>query len=325
MTIELSVAPMEGLTTRVFRKVHAELFGAADSYYIPFITPTAEPKFTERQMRELEPSLNVGLNVIPQLLTNKAQDFNWAAKALFDMGYTEVNLNLGCPAGTVVAKSKGAGLLKNFDLLRRLLDDIFSQNHQIKISIKSRLGWNNPEEFDELANLYKLYPLEKLIIHPRLKTDQYKGKCRLDVLDRNFFKFPFPLGYNGDVIETGDIQKIIKRYPSLALIMVGRGLVADPALFRKYKGGKAATKKEIEKLSSALFQSYTEVFGSAKNAMMRMKEYWFFQLNLLTPEEKLLKKLFKAKDVSQYEEAVKAIFDSCEILKESRYGWYKPL
>lgn len=325
MSVELSVAPMEGLTTRVFRKVHSEIFGPADSYYTPFVTPTSEPKFTERQMRELNPALNSGLNVIPQLLTNKPQDFEWAAKALYDLGYSEVNLNLGCPAGTVVAKCKGSGLLRNFDVLRPLLDGIFSQEHQIKISIKTRLGWSNPEEFEDLANLYSQYPLAKLIIHPRLKTDQYKGDCRKEIFEANFNKFSFPVGYNGDIVSTKDIHETLGRFPTLSMLMVGRGLVADPALFRKFNRGSAASKAEIRDFSEKLFTGYTEAFGSAKNAVMRMKEYWFFQLNLLSTEDKLAKKLFKAKDVQQYEDAVETIYENSDILPEARFGWHKPL
>lgn len=108
---ELTAAPMEGLTTVVFRRLHARLFGGADRYYLPFVTPTREPRFTERQMRELAPGANEGIPAIPQLLTRSVEDFVWAAKALADLGYQEVNLNLGCPAGTVTAKGKGSGFL----------------------------------------------------------------------------------------------------------------------------------------------------------------------------------------------------------------------
>ena len=108
----LVVAPMEGLTGFPFRRVHAHFFGAADAYFLPFITPTTLPRFTERQMRELAPGVNIGIKAVPQLLTRRVEDFVWAAKALADLGYDEVNLNLGCPAGTVVAKGKGSGFLR---------------------------------------------------------------------------------------------------------------------------------------------------------------------------------------------------------------------
>ena len=120
----LAAAPMEGLTTAVFRRLHNQYFGGTDLYYIPFITPTVEPKFTDRHLKELSPEVNSGIPVVPQLLSNRPADFIWAAKALQDLGYKEVNLNLGCPSGTVVAKGKGSGFLRDLYALERFLDEI---------------------------------------------------------------------------------------------------------------------------------------------------------------------------------------------------------
>lgn len=141
----LAAAPMEGLTTAVFRRLHHQYFGGTDLYYIPFITPTVEPKFTDRHLKELSPEVNAGIPVVPQLLSNRSADFIWAAKALQDLGYKEVNLNLGCPSGTVVAKGKGSGFLRDLYALERFLDEIFSAGITVPISIKTRLGWANSE------------------------------------------------------------------------------------------------------------------------------------------------------------------------------------
>lgn len=321
----LSVAPMEGLTTSVFRQVHAKTFGPADLYYLPFITPTTEPKFTDRQLREVDPRKNTGLNVIPQLLSNRAADFNWAAEALFALGYKEVNLNLGCPAGTVVAKHKGSGFLRVLDQLKIFLDGVFAVNHRIDISIKTRIGWANEEEFEDIANLYKQYPLANLIIHPRLKTDQYKGHPRSSVFDKFLNTFPFPVGYNGDLYTVEDMNRRLQVSPGLHSIMIGRGLIADPALFRKFKGGRPASKQELIDFSQNLYDGYAIAFESRKNAVMRMKEYWFFQLCLLTEDTKLSKKLFKSKTIEDYESSVKEIFEFCDVLEHPRFGWFKPL
>ena len=158
----LAAAPMEGLTTAVFRRLHHQYFGGTDLYYIPFITPTVEPKFTDRHLKELSPEVNAGIPVVPQLLSNRSADFIWAAKALQDLGYKEVNLNLGCPSGTVVAKGKGSGFLRDLYALERFLDEIFSAGITVPISIKTRLGWANTEEFGDILNLYKKYPLSFL-------------------------------------------------------------------------------------------------------------------------------------------------------------------
>lgn len=319
---------MEGLTGAPFRRVHAKFFGAADRYYLPFVTPTTEPRFTARQLsRELDRDLNRGLNVVPQLLTRRAEDFIWAAKALADLGYQEVNLNLGCPAGTVVAKGKGSGFLQYPDALREFLDRIFSANLPIAISVKTRIGYSHEDEFRALVDIYNDFAdgMDSLTIHPRLRTDFYKGDLRLHVFNRFFTELKMPIGYNGDIITVDDISRVRHRYKPLKMIMVGRALMADPALFRKAAGGNPATLPEIASFYEALFDSYAQAFQSRKNALMRMKEYWFFQHNLFVGAERAVKQIYKAKTVEDYQTAVETIFENFDLRNDAVYGWKKPL
>ena len=319
---------MEGLTGAPFRRVHAKFFGAADRYYLPFVTPTTEPRFTARQLsRELDRDLNRGLNVVPQLLTRRAEDFIWAAKALADLGYQEVNLNLGCPAGTVVAKGKGSGFLQYPDALREFLDRIFSANLPIAISVKTRIGYSHEDEFGALVDIYNDFAdgMDSLTIHPRLRTDFYKGDLRVHVFNRFFTELKMPIGYNGDIITVDDISRVRHRYKPLKMIMVGRALMADPALFRKAAGGNPATLPEIASFYEALFDSYAQAFQSRKNALMRMKEYWFFQHNLFVGAERAVKQIYKAKTVENYQAAVETIFENFDLRNDAVYGWKKPL
>lgn len=319
---------MEGLTGAPFRRVHAKFFGAADRYYLPFVTPTTEPRFTARQLsRELDRDLNRGLNVVPQLLTRRAEDFIWAAKALADLGYQEVNLNLGCPAGTVVAKGKGSGFLQYPDALREFLDRIFSANLPIAISVKTRIGYSHEDEFRVLVDIYNDFAdgMDSLTIHPRLRTDFYKGDLRVHVFNRFFAELKMPIGYNGDIITVDDISRVRHRYKPLKMIMVGRALMADPALFRKAAGGNPATLPEIASFYEALFDSYAQAFQSRKNALMRMKEYWFFQHNLFVGAERAVKQIYKAKTVEDYQAAVETIFENFDLRNDAVYGWKKPL
>lgn len=320
----LAAAPMEGLTTAVFRRLHHQYFGGTDLYYIPFITPTVEPKFTDRHLKELSPEVNAGIPVVPQLLSNRSADFIWAAKALQDLGYKEVNLNLGCPSGTVVAKGKGSGFLRDLYALERFLDEIFSAGIDIPISIKTRLGWANTEEFGDILNLYKKYPLSLLIVHMRLKTDQYKGEVRKEALLEHLDEIPFPLGVNGDMITTADMIDFSKTFRDPKMLMVGRALMADPALFRKYKGGPAASLEEIKNFTTALFDAYTEAFQNRRNAMMRMKEFWFFQANLFEENPKAFKNNFKSKTEEDFLAAIEEI-EAGRPLTDARFGWKKPL
>lgn len=320
-----SAAPMEGLTGFVWRAVHSRFFGNADAYYTPFVTPTLEPRFTERQLRELAPEVNAGRNVIPQLLTRRPADFVWAARALRDMGYREVNLNLGCPAGTVVAKGKGAGFLRSPSELADFLRIVFDEVEGIDVSVKTRIGWSEEAEFDALSDLYAHFPICRLIVHPRLKTDQYKGDARRHVLERLYPELPMPVGYNGDVVTVSDAEQVQRQFPGLAEIMIGRALMADPALIRKARGGAMADAEEIFGFSDALFESYASAFGSRKNALMRMKEYWFFQLCLFDGTEPFEKAMFKARSEADFFGALAAVRENCPLRSEARYGWRKPL
>ena len=288
--------------------------------------PSSASPTLDRQMRELAPDVNIGIKAIPQLLTRRAEDFIWAANALADLGYDEVNLNLGCPAGTVVAKGKGSGFLREPAELQHFLDKIFAADLPIAISVKTRIGWASEEEFDLLADVYNQYPqMKSLTIHPRLRSDFYKGDVREEVLKSYFPILKMPVGYNGDVVTLDDISRVQNQFQPLAHIMVGRALMADPALFRKAKGGKAATLSEIQAYSDALLESYRVAFDNLKNALMRMKEYWFLQHNLFEGAEKAVKAIYKAKDLSQYIEATRFIYENCQLKSEAAFGWKKPL
>ena len=158
-------APMEGVTGAVYRRTHHEFFSGVDKYFMPFITPTTNEKLTPRQKRDVLPEYNEGVPAVPQLLTKSAADCIWAVNALHDLGYPEVNLNLGCPSGTVTAKGKGAGFLAHPDELDRFFDEVFAKCEGI--SVKTRLGVHEASEFDKLLEIYNRYPITELTIHPR--------------------------------------------------------------------------------------------------------------------------------------------------------------
>lgn len=220
-------APMEGITGRHFRLAHHRWFGGIDHYYLPFLSPTHTRSFSKKEWQEVLPEHNEGLCVIPQLLTRDADNFLWAAADLAALGYSEVNLNLGCPSGTVVAKGKGSGFLARPQELDAFLDKIFSAC-PIPISIKTRLGLTDPEEFYPLLDIFCRYPVHELIIHPRVQRDFYKLPVRREVFDAVYPDCPLPLCYNGDVYTAQQCGDIAARYPALRAVMLGRGLIAAP-------------------------------------------------------------------------------------------------
>ena len=204
----LSLAPMEGITDYVFRTVHAECFGALDRYYTPFLTPPRVGRpFRERYRAEIDPEINRGLDVVPQLLTKNADDFVWAARLLAEMGYREVNLNLGCPSRTVVAKGKGSGFLRNLEDLEAFLNDMCDRS-PIPVSVKTRLGIQDDGEYEKILDLYCTLPLAELIVHPRVQKDGYRGKPRWEPYGKTLERASFPVAYNGDIFAPDDLEAL---------------------------------------------------------------------------------------------------------------------
>ena len=288
MTIDY--APLEGVTGRDLREVHAACFPGVDRYWIPFLSPTSARQLTPRQLRELDPGSLGCDRLVPQLLTREAEDFCWAAEAIGDLGYREVNLNLGCPSGTVVSKGKGAGMLRDPAALDRFLEAIFSAT-PLPISVKTRIGLENPSEWETLLPVLARYPIRELTIHPRTRRELYKGGVHLDAFRRAAEVLPFPLRYNGNLFTPADVQTAETAWPKLAGVMLGRGLLADPALIVRCRGGqrdRAALVAFHEELA-ARYLSYMHPDGAL---LPKFKELWLY-LSLLLPDERPWKRLRK--------------------------------
>ena len=305
-------APMEGMTSWIYRRAHHRYFPGIRHYYMPFFSPTQEHCITKREMRDIDPMNNEGIPVVPQVLTRRAEDFLWAAARLHDMGYEEVNLNLGCPSGTVAAKGKGSGFLAFPQELDAFLEQVFAQV-RVPVSIKTRLGVHDPEEFGPLLDIYRKYPLKRLIVHPRVRKDMYRGAVREVYFARAMDDSPFPVCYNGDLITVEGVQRIEERYPHIEGMMLGRGLVGDPALVQKLQGGPAAHKTQLRAMHDKIYEGYCSAFGSQRNAMMRMKELWYYHIALFDNSEPWEKKLKKVTEPQRYAQIVNAIFDQLEL------------
>lgn len=317
--MELLFAPMEGATDVVFRGVHHRLIGGADGYWMPFWAPTQDHIMTPRARRELSPAANDGVPVLPQVLTKSARDFLWAAGELKAMGYGEVNLNLGCPSGTVTAKGKGAGFLGDLPRLARFLDEIFDHT-PLPVSVKTRMGVEDGGEFAALLELYGRYPLSRLAVHARVLRDQYRGPARPEGFAQALSAMKCPVICNGDFKTAGDLRSAAKKYPAAGL-MAGRGFLADPALGRKLRGGAALTAEELRGFHRALFDGYSRAFGSERNAMLRMKEHWRYLLRLLRGGEAWAKPLRKETDPRRFLALAETALDACGLLPDARPDW----
>ena len=306
--MELYFAPMEGITGARYRQAHRACFGGVDRYYLPFLSPTRDHLFTARELRQVSPEVNAGLNAVPQLLTREPADFLWAARALGEMGYGEVNLNLGCPSGTVVAKGKGAGLLADPPALERLLEGIFSGDlGGVRVSVKTRMGMADPEEFGPLLELLGLFPISLLIVHPRVREDYYRHPLRRAEFLALLPRLGLPWCWNGGVTDRESYDQAAA-LPGVRGVMVGQGLLADPALARKLRGGPPAGRDELRRFHDLLYRGYLADFGSQRNTVFHMKEVWRYLSRLFDGGEKLFKQIKKAQDAPAYEGAVGRIF-----------------
>lgn len=315
-------APLDGITSAVYRTAHHRMFPGVDRYYAPFISPTQHHTMTPRELRDLLPEYNGDTPTVPQLLTKNADDFLWAATDLAAMGYREVNLNLGCPSGTVVSKGKGSGFLAHLDDLEIFLNEIFEKS-PVPISIKTRLGLADPEEFGPIMELFGRYPVAELIIHPRVQKDLYRGPVRLEYFARAVRDTHIPICYNGDLNSPADLDAHKARFPDIESVMLGRALVGDPGLVTRYKGGPAATSALLEEFHTELFDGFTQSMGSRRNAMLRMKEIWFYHINLFDDHEKHLKRLRKAEDTGEFERAATSIFRELPLRNAATPCWLK--
>ena len=308
-------APMEGLTDPIYRRLHHQFFPGLDRYYTPFLSPTVHRALTPKEQKELPPADAVPCPVVPQLLTKNAEDFIWMAGQCADLGYEEVNLNLGCPSGTVTAKGKGSGMLTSPDDLDRFLDLIFYKA-PIKISVKTRLGFHDPGEFSALLDIYNRYPICELTVHPRVRDDFYKGRVRMEWFDHCYENAKMPLCFNGDIWDTEQLAQLAAKYPRVNAWMIGRGLIGDPGMVT---GGTTA--KSLEGFCNGLLEEYTQTFGSARNAMFRMKENWRYLSCRFENCDKLYKKLRKTTDVDAYRDITGEIFATLPLRSRLMPDW----
>ncbi|MBM7868684.1 tRNA-dihydrouridine synthase [Clostridium pascui] len=305
-------APLEGITGYVYRNAYQTFFGQIDKYFTPFISPTSNKGFTSRELNDILPEHNQGLTVVPQILTNNAEYFTRTVNDLTKFGYDEINLNLGCPSGTVVAKHKGSGFLAQRAQLDEFLEDIFAKA-STKISIKTRIGKDSPDEFYELIKIFNKYPLEELIIHPRIQTDFYKNKPNMSVFKDALELSKNPVCYNGDIFNLSDYKELVEIHPSLDAVMLGRGLIANPALIGEIKNNHVVDKLVMKEFHDAVYEGYQEILSGDRNVLFKMKEFWFYMIHLFADSDKYVKKIRKTDRLCDYEAVISQLFQELDI------------
>jgi len=303
--MNLYFAPMEGITTYTYRNLHAELFGGCDEYFAPFIVPTDNERISRKTLRDIISENNI-VKITPQVLCSSGEAFAEFVKKIKEIGFDEVNINFGCPSGTVVKKSRGAGALKDTASLDSFLDCIFSLT-DIKISIKTRTGFYSQNEFDDILRVYNKYPITELIVHPRVREDYYKGEPDMQTFEKAYNTSPSRVCYNGNIFSVEDYENIVNKYPDLNSVMIGRGAIMNPAIFREIKGGSPLKTKELISFSNFLEEKYLKLLGSEVYTLHRLKEIWIYSMMNFPEEKKILKVVKKSNKLSDLNNAVNCL------------------
>lgn len=308
------LAPMEGITTYIFRNAYNRCFGGIDKYFTPFI---ASRKMNRRELNEILPEHNKNLNVVPQILTNRADEFLQITGRIAEYGYQTVNLNLGCPSGTVTARKRGAGFLSVPEELDQFLYEIFDKS-QLNISIKTRIGVDSVDEWEHILEIYQKYPLEELIIHPRLQKEFYKFTPHKEAyLAAMNTLTDIPLCYNGDITSKQSYDALMEQIPQTDCIMAGRGILKNPALVLQLKQSdstKVFTKENLKSFHDEIFENYTSIMDGEKPVLFKMKDLWTYLIASFEKPDKYLKKIRKASGFLEYNAAVNLLFLECPLV-----------
>lgn len=343
--MNLYFAPLEGIGGYIYRNAQADYFEKADKYFSPFLAPNQNRSISPKEYKDIAPEHNEGIRLVPQVMANNTEIFLKAAQELEQLGYKEINLNLGCPSRTVVTKYRGAGFLAKPEALEQFLEEVYSKLN-IRLSLKTRLGMEDAEEFEHLLEIYNKFPVTELIIHPRVQTDYYKYTPRMESFLKALSKSKNPVVYNGDVFNKGRYEQVLKqiscaenvqknsteensfnslsenRVPEkeegigLSGIMLGRGVLANPALFGEIRGTEVLSKARLWEFHERLLADYTQEMSGERNVLFKMKELWFYLAWSFTNTEKYEKKIRKAQHLTDYKLIVKQLFSEQELLDQ---------
>lgn len=303
-------APMEGITGYVYRNAFMKHYSGVDKFYTPFLSPSSSKSFKGKDKRDVSPDNNDLSKIIPQIMTNNSEEFLDTAIFLHETGYNEINLNLGCPSGTVVAKGKGAGFLQKPSELDKFFEEVFSRAASypgLKISVKTRLGLEKASEFDELLKVYNNYSFEKIIIHPRVRNDYYNGTPDMEAFEYALSNSNNPIVYNGDITTPKAFAAICEKYPQLDEIMIGRGLLANPELAEQLNTQeiKPINKRRLLDFHKDLVAGYRLEMSCDRDVLFRLKELWTYLSRSFPEMPDLHRKLSRISDMDDYLLAVK--------------------
>lgn len=307
------LAPMEGITGYVYRNAHQETFGDIDRYFMPFLTNSG---LSRKELHDILPANNAGMEVIPQILTNQSPVFLELAGILQSYGYEEVNLNLGCPSGTVAAKNRGSGFLRDPEGLERFLTEIFDKS-PLRISVKTRIGFASETEWPGIRTLLGSFPFTEMIVHPRLREDFYRGEVRMGQFDMAAAEWEHTdridsLCYNGDIFSVEDYEHFRESHPRIRQIMMGRGVITNPGLPGEIRGKGRMTREKLAEFLDRLTDGYCREMAEERNVLARCLEVWSYLQYEFADSGQVFRHVRKCRTVQEYRSVVASALEEFE-------------
>ena len=317
MSQTLLSSPLQGFTDYKFRNAFNHFFGGIDTFYAPYIRLNGKLVIKNSYKRDIELTNNTTLEVIPQIITNDVDEFLFVAKYIRELGYKELNWNLGCPYPMVTKRGMGSGLIADPEKINNILHKVHNES-DVLVSMKMRMGYENPEEILKTLPVLDKYPLKNIAIHARIGKQLYKGGTDLDSFQKCIDNTKHKLYYNGDVTSVNAFKKLQERFPTIDHWMIGRGLIADPFLPNMIKKDTLEYPKNrfdiFNEFHDRIFTEYDAALSGPTPIKMKMLGFWeYFSKSFANPQ-KTYKKIKKAQNVKKYEIAVREIF------KEAKNG-----
>ncbi len=317
--MEIALAPIQSYTHTFYRYSHAEVFNSFDKYYTPFFEEDRRSGWKPVLLPELSKELNRGIKVIPQIVTNTPEFLIRSAEKFAKMGYDEINLNMGCPFPMLVKRNKGAGLLREPELVEEILNSIFKQSDYIKLSVKIRLGVDQPDEWKRIVPVLNDFPVKEVIIHPRTARQKYGGAVNWDEFEKLTNKCNHPVTGNGDINSLSDYHNLQNHFPQVTSWMIGRGALSNPFL-PGYIKGTEYTNQEKKELLNKFHQTYLQTviqnFPVWNHAFNYMRSFWYYPLQEIENGQRLYKKIKKYLSREEYLEWSIKLLSSEHMLKQ---------
>lgn len=312
-TIKIYQAPLQGATDFSYRAAYSRVFGGIDKFFIPYISYGKGREIKKSQLKEVFPENNSALPVVPQVLFSDQAELLDLVAILLDYGYQEINLNLGCPYPMATNRGRGAAWLEKPEVLKDLLDVLFSKDIPAKFSVKMRTGMTNDQDAKSIFKVLNEFPLEEIIFHPRTASQMYSGKANPELFQEAVSLVNHPLVYNGDIQSVGDFQELKTLLPEQNSWMIGRGMLMYPALPSGLKGiefEKKELRRKMRELHDLLIESYSARLDGAGHLLMKMNQFWTYFCESFDNPHKAMKLIKKAGNLNKYNAAVAEIFSN---------------